>query len=212
MHRAILIGTIGIATIMFGMHLVGVFGRAVVPGIEIGDKVMPTLTMDVLPPVLAGIVLAAPMAAIMSTVNALLMMVSSTIVKDVYLHYIKPDASENHVRKTSFLVTTIVGILVVFMSFNPPEIIVWLNLFAFGGLEAVFLWPIVLGLYWKKANKYGALASMFVGLTMYVCITQFAPNIFDVNSVTFPVVSSFIAFIIVSLLTHKKIKEAPEFI
>ncbi|MEG0380696.1 MAG: sodium/pantothenate symporter, partial [Kurthia sp.] len=110
MHRAILIGTIGIATIMFGMHLVGIFGRAVIPGIELGDKVMPTLTIGVLPPLLAGVVLAAPMAAIMSTVNALLMMVSSTIVKDVYLHYIKPNASENHIKKTSFISTAVVGI------------------------------------------------------------------------------------------------------
>lgn len=212
MHRAILIGTIGIATIMFGMHLVGIFGRAVVPGIEIGDKVMPALTMDVLPPLLAGVVLAAPMAAIMSTVNALLMMVSSTIVKDVYLHYIKPDATENHIKKTSFIATTVVGILVVIMSFNPPDVIVWLNLFAFGGLEAVFVWPIVLGLYWRKANKFGAIASMVLGLAMYIVITQFAPNIFGVHSVTFPVITSFIAFIIVSILTHKKVKAAPEYI
>ncbi|GEK35591.1 sodium/pantothenate symporter [Kurthia sibirica] len=212
MHSAILIGTIGIATIMFGMHLVGIFGRAVIPGIALGDKVMPTLTMGVLPPVLAGIVLAAPMAAIMSTVNALLMMVSSTIVKDVYLHYIKPNATENHIKKTSFLSTAVVGILVVFMSFNPPEVIVWLNLFAFGGLEAVFVWPIVLGLYWRKANKYGALAAMLIGLAMYIAITQFAPNIYGVHSVTFPVLTSFIAFVIVSLVTHKKVKAAPDYI
>lgn len=212
MHRAILIGTIGIATIMFGMHLVGIFGRAVLPGIELGDKVMPALTMNVLPPFVAGIVLAAPMAAIMSTVNALLMMVSSTIVKDIYLHYIKPDSSDEHVKKTSFIITAIVGVLVVIMSLNPPEIIVWLNLFAFGGLEAVFVWPIVLGLYWKKANKFGAMASMLVGVVLYIAITQFSPNIFGVHSITFPIVCGLITFVIVSLLTHHKIKEAPQYI
>ncbi len=212
MHRAILIGTIGIATIMFGMHLIGVFGRAVLPGIEIGDKVMPTLTMNVLPPLLAGIVLAAPMAAIMSTVNALLMMVSSTIVKDIYLHYIKPDASEDRIKKTSFAVTTIVGILVVLMSFNPPDLIVWLNLFAFGGLEAVFVWPIVLGLYWKKANKYGAICAMIVGLATYISIDRLSPNLFGVHTVTFPILLSLVFFVIVSIATHKKITEAPKYI
>ena len=99
LHRAILIGTIGIGTIMFGMHLIGVFARPVIPGIEIGDKVMPILTLEVLPPVLAGVVLAAPMAAIMSTVNALLILVSSTVVKDIYLNYINPKAvSYTHLR------------------------------------------------------------------------------------------------------------------
>jgi sodium/pantothenate symporter len=37
----------------------------------------------------------------------------------------------------------------------PPEMIIWLNLLAFGGLEAVFLWPLVLGLYWERANAAG---------------------------------------------------------
>ena len=50
MHQAILIGTIAIGTIMFGMHLIGVLARPVLPGIEIGDKVMPLLTLKVLPP------------------------------------------------------------------------------------------------------------------------------------------------------------------
>lgn len=216
MHRAIMIGTIGIATIMFGMHLIGAFGRAVIPGIEIGDKVMPTLTVEVLPPVLAGIVLAAPMAAIMSTVNALLMMVSSTIVKDIYLHYIKPDASEANIKKASFSATTIVGVLVVLMSFNPPDLIVWLNLFAFGGLEAVFVWPIVFGLYWKKANKYGAISAMIIGLVSYITIDRVAnhigTNILGVHTVTFPILLSCVVFVIVSLLTHKKIKELPTYI
>ena len=71
MHMAIIIGTLVIGTIMFGMHLIGVLARVIIPGIEIGDKVMPTLTLEILPPILAGLVLSAPMAAIMSTVSSL---------------------------------------------------------------------------------------------------------------------------------------------
>ena len=68
MHKAIIIGTFVIGTIMFGMHLIGVLARAVLPGIEIGDKVMPTLTLEILPPILSRVCFSAPMAAIMSTV------------------------------------------------------------------------------------------------------------------------------------------------
>ncbi|MEI8632435.1 hypothetical protein P4S72_11310 [Vibrio sp. PP-XX7] len=39
---------------------------------------------------------------------------------------------------------------------NPPQMIIWLNLLAFGGMQAVFLWPLVLGLYWSKASAAGA--------------------------------------------------------
>lgn len=211
MHRAILIGTIGIATVMFGMHLIGVFGRAVMPGIEIGDKVMPTLTLEILPPILAGIVLAAPMAAIMSTVNALLILVSSTVIKDVYLNFIKPTAQDAEIKRLSFIVTTVVGVSVVLFALNPPEFLIWINLFAFGGLEASFLWAVVLGLYWKKANKYGAFASMATGLVLYVYIDRFHQHVFGMHTVTIPVVASFIVFIIVSLLTQKYTKNQQVF-
>lgn len=203
LHKAILIGTIGIGTIMFGMHLIGVFARPVMPGIEVGDKVMPLLTLEVLPPVLAGIVLAAPMAAIMSTVNALLILVSSTVVKDIYLNYINPKASDKQIKTRSFWVTSIIGIAVVIFAVKPPELLIMLNLFAFGGLESAFLWSVVFGLYWKKANKYGAISSMIVGLTLYIVIYRFAENIYGMHSVTIPIFASLITFVAVSLIAQK---------
>ncbi|MGL9735849.1 MAG: sodium:solute symporter family transporter [Symbiopectobacterium sp.] len=45
--------------------------------------------------------------------------------------------------------------------------IIWLNLLAFSGLEAVFLWPLVLGLYWERANATGTLSTMMVGALCY---------------------------------------------
>ncbi|RKQ16961.1 sodium/panthothenate symporter [Lysinibacillus endophyticus] len=204
LHRAILIGTIGIGTIMFGMHLIGVLARPVLPGIEVGDKVMPLLTLEVLPPILAGIVLAAPMAAIMSTVNALLILVSSTFVKDIYLHFINPNASEKQIKSRSFWVTTIIGLAVVFFALKPPEFLIWLNLFAFGGLESAFLWSVVLGLYWKKANKYGSVASMITGLTLYILIDRLSPHIFGMHTVTLPILVSFVVFVVVSLATQRR--------
>src|SRR5699024_12812564 len=99
MHRAIILGTIVVGFIMLNMHLIGVFARPIIPGIEVGDTVMPLLALEVLPPWVAGFVLAAPMAAIMSTVDSLLLLVSSTVIKDVYLNYIKPKASNQQDRK-----------------------------------------------------------------------------------------------------------------
>lgn len=207
MHTAIIIGTIAIGTVMFGMHLTGVLARPVIPGIEIGDKVMPMLTLKVLPPFLAGIVLAAPMAAIISTVNALLMLVSSTIVKDIYLNFIKPNAKDNEIKKISFMVTAIIGVIVIIVSLRPPDLLVWLNLFSFGGLESVFVWPVVFGLYWKKGNKYGAITSMIIGLTSYILIDQLWPNVFGMHTVTLPILFSLLTYVLVSLSTHKKFKD-----
>ena len=200
MHKAIIIGTFVIGTIMFGMHLIGVLARAVIPGIEIGDKVMPTLTLEVLPPLLAGIVLSAPMAAIMSTVNALLIMVSSTVVKDIYLNFIKKDATEKQIKNTSLIVTTIIGLAVLLFALNPPDLLVWLNLFSFGGLESVFIWPIVFGLYWSRGNKYGACISMIVGMGSYIVIDRFFANPFGLHTVILPILLSLVTFILGSII------------
>lgn len=236
MHRAIIIGTIVVGFIMLNMHLIGVFARPIMPGIDVPDMVMPLLALEVLPAWLAGIVLAAPMAAIMSTVDSLLILVSSSVVKDLYLNYVKPKASETHVKRLSVGVTAILGILVFLMAVNPPEFIIYLNLLAFGGLEAAFIWPVVLGLYWKGGNKYGAIASIISGVGFYVLLNPMNPitwhpiiekittwfngvqenviaNISKVelfaqlHPVILPVVLSFIAYVVISLLTNPKTKQ-----
>jgi sodium/pantothenate symporter len=213
MHSAIIIGTIAIGTVMFGMHLTGVLARPVLPGIDIGDKVMPLLTLKVLPPYLAGIVLAAPMAAIMSTVNALLMLVSSTIVKDIYLNYIKPKANDREIKKLSFLVTTLIGLAVIIIALKPPSLLVWLNLFSFGGLESVFVWPVVLGLYWKKGNKYGAASSMVVGLISYIFIyEEWGTTFLGMHTVTTSILLSLVCYVVISLLTASKFKDVKHII
>lgn len=208
MHRALVIGTIVTGFIMLNMHLIGIFARPVMPGIEIGDKVIPLVALEVLPAWLAGIVLAAPMAAIMSTVDSLLLLVSSAIVKDVYINFIRPDAEERRIKIVSFGVTAILGIIVFLLALKPPELLIFLNLFSFGGLEAAFIWPVVLGLYWKYGNKYGAIASMITGMLSYIGLhfyNQAFGNLFGVHTVTFPILLSFIAYVVFSLTVKREV-------
>ncbi|WP_106495176.1 sodium/pantothenate symporter [Lentibacillus sp. Marseille-P4043] len=207
MHRAIIIGTVVVGFIMLNMHLIGVFARPILPDIVVGDKVMPLIALEVLPNWLAGVVLAAPMAAIMSTVDSLLLLVSSAIVKDLYLNYIQPKASHRRIKRLSMGITAILGIIVFCMALNPPDLIIWLNLFAFGGLEAAFIWPIVMGLYWNKGNKYGAISSMVTGIVLYILSDTFYPKPFGLHSVVLPIVLSFISYVVVSLATQKRMVE-----
>lgn len=207
MHRALVIGTIVTGFIMLNMHLIGIFARPVLPGIEVGDKVIPLVALEVLPAWLAGIVLAAPMAAIMSTVDSLLLLVSSAVVKDVYINFIRPDAPERTIKRVSFGVTGLLGIIVFLLALQPPELLIFLNLFSFGGLEAAFIWPVVLGLYWKYGNKYGAIASMIVGMLSYVGLHFYNEAnglLFGVHTVTLPVLFSLIAYIVFSLAVKKE--------
>ncbi|WP_226577232.1 sodium/pantothenate symporter [Halobacillus litoralis] len=210
MHKALIIGTVVVGFIMLGMHLTGVFARAVLPGIEVGDTVMPKIAMEVLPPWLAGIVLAAPMAAIMSTVDSLLLLVSSAIVKDVYLNYVKPEANDQTIKRFSMAVTTVIGVLVFAMAVNPPELLIWLNLFSFGGLEAAFIWPVIMGLYWKKGNAGGAIASILTGVFSYILFHTFMPNAFGMHTVVLPVLLSLLAYVLISLLTAEKYEQVQQ--
>lgn len=202
MHRALIIGTFVVGFLMLGMHLTGVFARAIMPGIEVGDKVMPLIAMEVLPNWLVGIFLAAPLAAIMSTVDSLLLVVSSSIVKDIYINYMKPNANQKTVKIMSLSVTTIVAIIVIILCINPPDLLIWLQLFAIGGLEAAFIWPIVMGLYWKKGNAYGALASIIVGVSTYIIFSNYFPELFGMHSVVIPIILSFISYVAASLATQ----------
>ncbi len=168
MHTGIIVNTFVTGITMLGMHLTGAMARAVLPGEKIGDLVMPRLAAAILNPWVAGVVLAAPMAAIMSTVDSVLILVASAVVKDMYLNYINPRAGESLIKRFSFITTAVTGVAVFVAALRPPSFLVWLNLWSLGGLEATFLVPIVLGLYWKRANSYGALAGMIAGIGFYV--------------------------------------------
>lgn len=197
LHKAMIIGTIVIAILMFGMHLSGVLGRAVLPDLKVPDQVIPTLMIQVLPPVVAGIFLAAPMAAIMSSIDSMLIQSSSTLIKDLYLA-IKPNAinNEKKIKLFSTITTLTFTLFLVFAAFNPPDMLIWLNLLSLGGLEATFLWVIVLGLYWKNANATGAICSMLAGLISYIVMTSFKISIFSFHAIVPSLVIGFIAFII----------------
>ena len=128
-HRGIVIGTIVVAILMFGMHLAGALGRAVLPGLTVPRSGDPHVMVQVLPPWAAGLFLAAPMAAIMSNVNAHLLQASATIIKDLWLSA-QPTKKRNEqkLKRISTIATLVLGILMMLAAWRPPEMIIWLNL------------------------------------------------------------------------------------
>ncbi len=206
MHRGILLGTSLLTLLMLGMHLSGALGRAILPTLSVPDQVIPTLMMKVLPPFAAGIFLAAPMAAMMSNINAHLLQASATLVKDLYLR-MRPAAvnQENHLRILSISFTFLLGIIVIITAWHPPQMIIWLNLLAFGALEAVFLWPLILGLYWPNANAYGAISAMLVGAVLYGLLASFSIRLLDLHPIVPALAASLLAFIIANSVGQRLI-------
>lgn len=196
-HSGIILGTVMVTVIMFTMHLSGALGRVILPDLAIPDQVVPNLIVQILPPIAAGIFLAAPLAAIMSTINAQLLQVSSVLLKDLFLS-IKPQAAKNDkaLTRLSVFITFAFGGLVILAAWNPPDMVIWLNLLAFGGLEAVFLWPLVLGLYWKKANACGALTSMILGALCYAALATYNIQILNFHPIVPSLLLGLIAFLV----------------
>ncbi|NDV18399.1 sodium/pantothenate symporter [Pseudodesulfovibrio sp. JC047] len=204
MHNAMVIGTLLIGFMILCAHLAGTLGRAVYPNLAAGDLAMPSLIVELLSPVWAGIFIAGPLAAIMSTVDSMLLLVSAAIIKDLYIHYrLKGDASRMtlvSLKKASLICTVVIGFLVFIAAIEPPDLLVWINLFAFGGLEAVFLCPIVIGLYWEKGNATGAIASILLGTSTFVILTIMKPAMGGIHAIVPTTLVALIAFVAGSLL------------
>lgn len=204
MHDAMLVGTLLIGFMILCAHLAGAMGRAVFPELPAGDLAMPTLIVELLSPFWAGVFIAGPLAAIMSTVDSMLLLVSAAIIKDLYIQYrLKGDASKLPVitlRRASFLVTLVVGLLVFLAAMEPPDLLVWINLFAFGGLEAAFLCPIVLGLYWERGTSFGAVCSVICGVGIFVALVLLKPDMGGIHAIVPTALVSAATFVLGSYL------------
>lgn len=207
MHRAMVIGTFVVGFLMIGMHLIGVMGAAVEPGLEVGDKIIPTLALNNMNPILAGVFIGGPLAATMSTVDSMLIMSSAAIIKDLYIHYINKNASIERIKKLTFITSLSLGTVVFLLSMNPPKLLVWINLFAFGGLQAAFLFPIIMGIYWKRANATGAICSMVFGVGSYFYMTIAKVKFMEMHQIVPVIIITFTVFIIGSLVGKRSTPE-----
>ncbi|MDO5352286.1 MAG: sodium/pantothenate symporter [Succinatimonas sp.] len=172
LHKAMIVATIVCGALMIGMTLLGVLARGLVLDLPKGgtDAVIPELIVKEMNPLLAGITIIGPLAATMSTVSSLLIAASSAIVRDLYIQIVGNRHKELSIKKSkiaSILITITLGFISIILALYPMDIVAWVNLFAFGGLESAFLWPLVLGLFWKRMNASGALLGVIFGLGIY---------------------------------------------
>jgi Na+/proline symporter len=132
------------------------------------DSIMPAMirrmTRDLpMGAVLAGFLLAAPYAAIMSTVAAFLLMISSSLVRDLYQRTLNPSASPAALRRASYGTTALVGLVVMLGAINPPGFLQYIIVFTASGQGCAFLVPVVLALYWPRTTRQGVMAGMLGG-------------------------------------------------
>ncbi len=213
LHSAMLIGTVVVGFMNIGINFTGILAHGVLTGAPADyggvDNIIPTTIVTVMPKELVGLAIIGPLAASISTISGLLIVASSAIIKDVYLHY-KPNTESSKLKILSMATTAIIGAAVFFIALTPPSLIWLINMFAFGGLETAFFWTLLLGLFWKKANRAGAMLSMIGGTIIY-CATQAAGfKIFDLHQITIGITISLILFLIGSYFGKSSDEETLE--
>jgi sodium/pantothenate symporter len=185
LKRAIITVTVYFGLIYLPLVFIFVAARTLIPHIpqESADKSMVLVATQVVAEmglgyqILAAIFVAAPFAAVMSTVDSFLLMISSSLVRDIYQRTINPRVSDIVVKWASYTTTVVVGALVTLVALKPPDFLQYIIVFTGGGFAATFLFPTMLGLFWKGMTRQGAIASMLGGFT--VTVGLFLPTIME---------------------------------
>ena len=170
MFKAILLGTAGMFFSATLIEWAGVNGIASIQNIEKADQIIPMILQRGLNPFLASIFIAGIVAAGMSTIDGILVTTTGAVTRDIYQKIINKDATDESVMKMSKVVTVIIGIIVICFGVFQPGSIFEINLFAFSGM-AIFVVPILFGIYWKKATAKGAIAAVIVGIISLLLFT-----------------------------------------
>ena len=191
---------------MVGAMLVGLVGILYVDtqmGGDLGDgeKIFMVLVNAIFNPVVAGILLAAILAAIMSTADSQLLVSSSALAEDFYKQIIRKDASQKEVVMVGRVAVIGLSLVAMFLAFNPDSTVLGLVSYAWAGFGAAFGPALILSLYWKRMNWQGALAGIVVGGITVVAWKQVSGGIFDLYEIVPGIVFATVAIIVVSLAT-----------
>jgi sodium/proline symporter len=156
------IGMTWVIISLWGAVFIGIIGLATFKTVVDPEKVMPLLSMHLLPEWAAGVVIAAITAAIMSTADSQLLVATSSMVEDVYHKLINPQADEKKLVSLSRISVLLLSI-VAFILALEGGVIYFLVAFAWGGLAASFGPLIILSLWWRRTTKWGAIVGMISG-------------------------------------------------
>lgn len=207
-RRTAMWGTLLYLTLFIGGFFVVLAGAELgtVDTLDNTDMIFISVIEHYLPPILAGIMLAGLLAAIMSSADAMLLAISAGVAHDLYKAHINPQASERFVTGLSLIVMLVVSAVGILIAIEPPGIIAVMVGWVGGFLLSSFGFPIILGLWWKKANNAGALAGMIGGAVLFIILMIFT----DLPTNAEPIIAapvSLVLMIVVSLITKEPSEE-----
>ncbi|MCH7989371.1 MAG: sodium/solute symporter, partial [Planctomycetes bacterium] len=180
---------------------------------EQADTVVPELAQRVAPPILAGLFIAAPFAAVMSTVDSALLVISASVVRDLVQKTWYPQMTEKTTMRLSYVVTAGAGALVFLMAlFVKPTFLQPLVIHYVGSAASALCWPGLATLYWSRATGKGVTAGLVGGAAVYLLCVFVKPfeETFPMHPFVYGFIASALTTCIVSLLTPAQEKSQQE--
>ena len=137
-----------------------VCGRALLPDLAKSDEIVPRLALLTTADwpggsLVAGLILAAPFGAVMSTVSSYLVVLSSGVVRDIYQRLLRPGAQRDELRLAAWVTMILAGLISVAVMWSPPKFLQVFIVFSTSGAAATFLVPAVMACYWRRATPAG---------------------------------------------------------
>ena len=169
------------------------------------EAIFMELTKILFNPWIAGIVLSAIMAAVMSTLSCQLLVCSSALTEDFYRAFLRPKASQKELVWTGRIMVMLVSVVSIIIAFNPNNKVLSLVAYAWAGFGAAFGPVILLSLIWKRMTRNGALAGIFVG-AVTVILWKTCLDSLGIYEIIPGFIFCAIAIIVVSLLGKKPIE------
>ena len=179
--------------------VVGLVGRIYLTDILAeadSEKVFMILVDKLTHPLVGGILLAAVLAAIMSTADSQLLVTSSALTEDLYRVIVRPHASEKELIWIGRGTVGLVAIIACLIAIDPESSVLGLVSYAWAGFGATFGPLVIMSLYWKKMTRNGALAGIIGGGATVLIWKQLSGGIFDI----YEIVPGFIISIVLILL------------
>ncbi|MFQ6005600.1 MAG: sodium/proline symporter [Woeseia sp.] len=197
------ISTICILCFDTGAVLTGIAGRVLFPELTDAETVMPIMARELVPPLVTGVFLVMVLAAVMSTVDSLLILASSAVVRDLMHKTFNLRWQDAELARLGMFVTVAIGIGAITFALSESKVIFWFVVFAMSGLAAAFGPPIICALFYKGITKEGALAGMVGGFTTdMLWITYMKPHAYDLVEIIPAIIVGFSLTFLVSRATR----------
>lgn len=181
--------------------IIGMTAASLFPGLDTPDTAFAVLVKGVLPQGLSGLVLAAALAAIMSTASATILASSTVFGNDVWGVLVKKSARMDSMKESRWW-TLAAGLLVMIISLVVRDVVTALTV-AYNLLVGGLLVPVVAALFWRRATARGAFASIIVGSSVVIaCMAIF--GLAADQPIYFGLGASALAMLLVSVLSPKQ--------